>query len=109
MGDSLFNILEAESGIIITSNGPVIVLYPTISESSPEQDSGNILKYVKENERHKTINMKRRKKKKLPLYMPKIHWFSTLECLAPLSITKSDSLRLFRKALKNSMLNCYIN
>ena len=63
MGDSLFNILEAESGIIITSNGPVIVLYPTISESSPEQDSGNILKYVKENERHKTINMKRRKKK----------------------------------------------
>ena len=41
--------------------------------------------------------------------MPKIHWFSTLECLAPLSMTKSDSLRLFRKALKNSVLNCYIN
>ena len=82
---------------------------PPSQRGHPEQDSGNILKYVKENERHKTINMKRRKKKKLPLYMPKIHWFSTLECLAPLSITKSDSLRLFRKALKNSMLNCYIN
>ena len=81
---------------------------PPSQRGHPEQDSGNILKYVKENERHKTINMKRRKKK-LPLYMPKIHWFSTLECLPLLSITKSDSLRLFRKALKNSMLNCYIN
>ena len=82
---------------------------PPTQRAHPEQDSGNILKYVKENERHKTINMKRRKKKNLPLYMPKIHWFLTLECLAPLSITKSDSLRLFGNALKNSMVNCYIN
>ena len=89
--------------------GRSLFCIPPTQRAHPEQDFGNILKYVKENERHKTINMKRRKKKKLPLYMPKVHWFSTLECLAPLSITKSDSLRLFRKALKNSMLNCYIN
>ena len=41
--------------------------------------------------------------------MPKFTGSPALECLAPLSITKSDSLRLFRKALKNSVLNCYIN
>ena len=38
---------------------------PPSQRAHPEQDSGNILKYVKENERHKTINMKRRKKKKI--------------------------------------------
>ena len=76
---------------------------PPTQRAHPEQDSGNILKYVKENERHKTINVKRRKKKKLPLYMPKIHWFSTLECLAPLSITKSDSLRLLIVILINCL------
>ena len=36
----------------------------------------------------------------------KIHWFSPLEFLA-YKYKNSTSLRIFRKTLKNSMLNCY--
>ena len=89
--------------------GRSLFCIPPTQRAHPEQDFSNILKYVKENERHKTIHMKRRKKKNCRYTCLKFTGSPALECLAPLSITKSDSLKLFRKALKNSVLNCYIN